>query len=186
MQTCNGCGASIESRYAFCWKCGSAMNDEHHSSTPAPRKPPTLLAQAMDLDDELTVQTEPRPLNSTMFSWTTSQTPERTGSTSRGSVLKLIAIAAVALALVSLGLFGLLRSSTQTASATVETPPPVQQQASQPQPTPPVTTEVSRSAPAETTTQQVVSANPDDELKKLREKGMTAKPSESSGMTCSC
>src|SRR6185503_17526753 len=24
MKTCNGCGATIESRYAFCWKCGSA------------------------------------------------------------------------------------------------------------------------------------------------------------------
>jgi hypothetical protein len=179
VRACTDCGALIEAKYAFCWKCGSAMDDEHHSSSPAPRKPPTLLAQAMDLDDELTVQTEPRPLNSTMFSWTAAQTPERHGSTSRGPVLKLIAIAAVALTLVSLGLFGLLRSSTQTASATVETPP-VQQPASQPQPTAPVTTEVSRSAPAETTTQQVVPANPDDELKKLREKRMTAKPSESS------
>jgi hypothetical protein len=39
---------------------------------------------------------------------------------------------------------------------------------------------VSRSAPAETTTQQVAPANPEDELKKLREKRMSAKPSESS------
>jgi len=92
----------------------------------------------------------------------------------------LIAIAAIALTLVSLGLFGLLRSSTQTASATVETP--VQQPASQPQPTVPVTTEVSRAAPAETTTQQVMPATPEDELKQLREKRMTAKPSESSRM----
>jgi hypothetical protein len=182
-RACTDCGALIESKYAFCWKCGNAMdNEDHSSSIPNPRKPTTLLSQAMDLDDELTVQTEPRPVNSTMFSWTAAQTPERHGSTLRGSVLKLIAIAAVALTLVSLGLFGLLRSSTQTASATVETPPPVQQQAGQPQPTPPVTTEVSRSAPAETTTQQVVPANPDDELKKLREKGMTAKASESSRM----
>ena len=181
-RACTDCGALIEDKYAFCWKCGNAMDNEHHSSIPNPRKPPTLLAQAMDLDDELTVQTEPRPLSSTMFSWTTGQTHERPGSTSRGSVLKLIAIAAVALTLVSLGLFGLLRSSTQTASATVETP--VQQAASQPQaqPTVPVTTEVSRAAPAETTTQQVTPATPEDELKKLREKRMTAKPSESSRM----
>ena len=178
-RACTDCGSLIEAKYAFCWKCGSAMDDERHSSIPAPRKPPTLLAQAMDLDDELTVQTEPRPLNSTMFSWTAAQTPERPGSTSRGSVLKLIAIAAVALTLVSLGLFGLLRSSTQTASATVETPV-AQQPASQPQPTAPITTEVSRAAPAETTTQQAAPATPEDELKKLREKRMTAKPSESS------
>jgi len=180
VRACTDCGALIEAKYAFCWKCGSAMDNEHHSSVPNVRKPPTLLAQAMDLDDELTVQTEPRPMSSTMFSWTASQTPERPGSTSRGSVLKLIAIAAVALTLVSLGLFGLFRSSTQTASATVETPRPVQQPASQTQPTPPVTTEVSRAAPAETTTQQVAPANPEDELKKLREKRMTAKPSENS------
>ncbi|HEV8169580.1 MAG TPA: hypothetical protein VGP59_09535, partial [Pyrinomonadaceae bacterium] len=182
VRTCTDCGALIEAKYAFCWKCGSAMENEHHSSAPNPRKPPTMLAQAMDLDDELTVQTEPRPLNSTMFSWTAARTPEHPGSTSRGSVLKLIAIAAIALTLVSLGLFGLLRSSTQTASATVETPQVAQQPASQPQPTAPITTEVSRAAPAETTTttQQVTPANPEDELKKLREKRMSAKPSESS------
>ena len=182
VRACTDCGALIEAKYAFCWKCGSAMENEHHSSVPTPRKPPTLLAQAMDLDDELTVQTEPRPQNSTMFSWTAAQTPERHGPTSRGSVLKLIAIAAIALTLVSLGLFGLLRSSTQTASATVETPQVAQQPASQPQPTAPITTEVSRAAPAETTTttQQVTPANPEDELKKLREKRMSAKPSESS------
>ena len=179
-RACTDCGAMIEAKYAFCWKCGAAMDNEHHSSSPNPRKPPTLLSQAMDLDDELTVQTEPRPLSSTMFSWTNAQRPERPGSQSRGSVLKLIAIAAIALTLVSLGLFGLLRSSTQTASATVETP--VQQPASQPQPTVPVTTEVSRAAPAETTTQQVMPATPEDELKQLREKRMTAKPSESSRM----
>ena len=179
VRACTDCGALIEAKYAFCWKCGSAMDDEHQSSIPNPRKPPTLLAQAMDLDDELTVQTEPRPPGSTMFSWTAAQSPEGPSSTSRGSVLKLIAIAAVALTLVSLGMFGLLRSSTETASATVEIPT-AQQPASQPQPTAPITTEVSRSAPAETTTQQVAPANPEDELKKLREKRMSAKPSESS------
>jgi hypothetical protein len=176
-RACTDCGAMIEAKYAFCWKCGAAMDNEHHSSSSKPR---TLLSQAMDLDDELTVQTEPRPLSSTMFSWTNGERSERPGSTSRGSVLKLIAIAAIALTLVSLGVFGLLRSSTQTASATVETP--VQQPVSQPQPTVPVTTEVSRAAPAETTTQQVTAATPEDELKQLREKRMSAKPSDSSRM----
>jgi hypothetical protein len=175
-RACSDCGAMIESKYAFCWKCGNAMDEEHHSSTS--RKPPTMLSsQAVDLDDELTVQTESRPLSSTMFSWTSGHGSERHGSSSRGSVLKLLAIAAVAVALVSLGLFGLLRSSTQTASATVETP--VQQAATtQPQPNVPITTEVSRAAPAQTTTQQAAPATPEDELNKLREKRMTAKPSE--------
>jgi hypothetical protein len=48
---------------------------------------------------------------------------------------------------------------------------------SQPQPTAPITTEVSRNAPAETTTQQVT-PNPEDELKKLRERRMSAPASE--------
>ena len=91
----------------------------------------------------------------------------------------LIGIGFVALTLVSLGLFGLLRSETQTASASAVAP--TETQASQPQPTVAVTTEVSRSAPAETTTtQQVAPANPEDELQKLREKGKAAKPAERS------
>jgi hypothetical protein len=54
--------------------------------------------------------------------------------------------------------------------------PEVSQPVSQPQPTAPITTEVSRNAPAETT-QQVI-PNPEDELKKLRERRMTAPASE--------
>ena len=42
------------------------------------------------------------------------------------------------------------------------------------------TTEVSRSAPTETTTQQVASNGPEDELKKLRERRMAASASERS------
>ena len=175
-RACTDCGAMIESKYAFCWKCGNAMDDEHHSSISSGSKPPTMFSsQAVDPDDELTIQTEPRPLGSTMFSWTNARSSQGPGSPRR-SVLKLIAIAAIALTLVSLGVFGLFRSSTQTASATVETP--VAQTQAQPQPTVPITTEVSRSAPAETTTQQAAPASPEDELKKLREKRMSAKPSE--------
>src|ERR1044072_7450034 len=42
-RACTDCGALIEAKYAFCWKCGSAMENEQHSSVPKPRKPPTLL-----------------------------------------------------------------------------------------------------------------------------------------------
>ena len=156
----------IEEKYAFCWKCGHALDGE--------RKPGKILSSTNDLDDEMTVQHEERTASSTVLPWTTTKTQEHPSS-SRGSVLKLLAIGAIALLLVSLGLFGLLRSDTQTASAT-SAPPPVAP-ANQPQPSVPVTTEVSRSAPAETTTQQVA-AGPEDELKKLREKRLSAKPSE--------
>ena len=81
----------------------------------------------------------------------------------------------------SLGAFGLFRSQTQTVSATAATPTaPVSQpvtQQPQPQPAAAITTEVSRNAPAETTTQQVT-ANPEDELKKLRERRMSASASD--------
>jgi hypothetical protein len=178
VRACVDCGSLIEAKYAFCWKCGHAMDEEHKPSISNGRKPPTMLmSQAIDLDDELTVQHEPRPLGSTMFPWANERTPDRP---SRGSVLKLIGIGLVALTLVSLGLFGLLRSETQTASASAVAPTETQA-ASQPQPTVAVTTEVSRNAPAETTTTQpVATANPEDELQKLREKGKTAKPAERS------
>jgi hypothetical protein len=85
------------------------------------------------------------------------------------------------LTLVSLGLFGLLRSETQTASASVPAPPATQASQPQAQPTVAITTEVSRNAPAETTTtQQAAPVTPDDELQKLREKRISAKPAERS------
>ena len=140
------------------------------------RKPRQILSSAIDLDDELTIQHEPRPFNATVLPWTTSHAPEHPSS-SRGSVLKLLAIGGVAFVLLSLGAFGLFRSEPQTASATAAPPPQVSEPVSQPQPTAAITTEVSRNAPAETTTQQIA-PNPEDELKKLRERRMTASASE--------
>lgn len=168
IKTCTECGSQIEEKYFFCWKCGHSMSNE--------RKPRQILSSAVDLDDELTLQHEPRPHNSTVLPWTPSRADEHPSS-SRGSVLKLLAIGGVAFVLLSLGAFGLFRSSTETATATTTPPSQTQQPASQPQPTAPITTEVSRNAPAETTTQQVT-PNPEDELKKLRERRMTAPASE--------
>jgi len=167
VRACPDCGSMIEEKYAFCWKCGHALEGE--------RKPGKILSSAIDLDDEMTVQHEARPLSSSVLPWTTIKAQEHPSS-SRGSVLKLLAIGAIALLLLSLGVFGILRSNTETATATAATPPvtqPIQPQ----QASAPLTTEVSRSAPTETTTQQA-GANPEDELKKLRENRMSAKPSE--------
>ena len=165
-RACPECKSMIEEKYAFCWKCGHSLEGE--------QKPRKILS-AYDLDDELTMQHEAQPFRSTVLPWTTTSTQEHPSS-SRGSVLKLLSIGGVALLLLSLGLFGLTRSNTQTASATVAPPPVAQSSQPQSQPSAPVTTEVSRSAPAETTTQQA--ANPEDELKELQEKRMSAKPSE--------
>jgi hypothetical protein len=141
-------------------------------------KPRQILSSALDLDDEPTVQHEPRPFRSTVLPWTTAPAPEHPSS-SRGSVLKLLAIGGVSFVLLSLGVFGLFRSETHTAAAP-EAPvlQPASQPVSQPQPAAPIiTTEVSRSAPAETTTQQVT-PNPEDELKKLREQRASATGSD--------
>jgi hypothetical protein len=170
IRTCVECGSQIEEKYAFCWKCGHSMQNES--------KPRQILSSALDLDDEPTVQHEPRPFRSTVLPWTTTPAPEHPSS-SRGSVLKLLAIGGVSFVLLSLGVFGLFRSETHTAAAP---PAPVSQPASQPvsEPQPTVaaiTTEVSRNAPAQTTTQQVT-PNPEDELKKLREQQATATGSE--------
>jgi hypothetical protein len=175
VRACPDCGSLIEAKYAFCWKCGHSFSEESKPVANG-RKPGTLISSApIDLDDdELTVQHEARPLSSAMFSWATARTPQRPAA-ARGSVLKLIAIATISLLLVSLGLFGLFRSDTTTASATVAQP--VVAEPSQPNPA--ITTEVSRAAPAETTTQQVV-VTPEEELKKLRERRMAATAAERS------
>ncbi|HJP92662.1 MAG TPA: hypothetical protein VJ875_11955 [Pyrinomonadaceae bacterium] len=175
LRACPECGSMIESRYAFCWKCGHSLDEQRKSQTSNGRKPDTLMSSTpLELeDDELTVQHQVPPLTSRMFSWTSGNTAGYREH-GRGSVLKLMSIGAIAFVLLSLGLFGLLRSDTPTATATVTQPPA--QTAPQPAPTITFTTEVSRAAPTETTTQQV--AGPEDELKKIREKRMTASASE--------
>lgn len=176
---CPDCGLMVELKYAFCWKCGHAMDTETKPRVSEQNKPGTILSPAVDLDDdELTMQ-EARPLSSAKSLWTMSGAGDRSGAP-RGSVLKLISIGAIALVLVSLGLFGLLRSDAPTATATVTEPAAQQAQTAAAQPAPPVTftTEVSRSSPTETTTQQVAPNGPEDELKKLRERLMAASASD--------
>ncbi len=174
VKTCEGCGASIESKYAFCWKCGSALNARSNGPIVVRSKPLPLPVD----DDELTVQhdieRDPQSGNDPMFSWTMPKPPERNNN-SRGSVLKLMSIGAVAFVLLALGLFGLTRSDSPVAAAN-STPPAVVEQ--------PVATEP---APAEQPAASVANdpkpappatVTPEDELKKLRERRLDATPSE--------
>lgn len=171
VKECSNCGSSIEAKYAFCWKCGNAMDAEQK------RNPGTLMSSAGDFDDEQTVQHEARPHNATMLPWTTSSTQRPAAA--RGAVLKLLGIGAVGVMVVSLGLFALFRSETPTASAT--TAEPIVTQPAPATEAPTITTEISRSAPAQTTTtQQAANPTPEEELKKLRERGMKASASERS------
>lgn len=176
---CTECGALVESRYSFCWKCGHALASESRSSRG--NNPPrgSLLASAIALDDdELTVQHEKRPPNASLFPWSAPKQSEHPSS-SRGSVLKLMAIGGVAFLLVSLGLFGLTRS---TDSEVASVAPQQQQQVVE-----------NRAAATETTPQpamqkQVVNdaetepsppVSPEDELlARLRERRMTATTDE--------
>ena len=139
----------IESRYAFCWKCGYSLDQQRKSQTTNGRKPDMSMSSvpAELEDDEQTVQHEIPPLSSKLFSWTTGSTPEHRGP-GKSSVLKLMSIGAIAFLLGLLGLYGLLRSDTPTATATVAQPPA--QIAPQPAPSVSFTTEVSRAAPTET------------------------------------
>lgn len=179
---CNECGALVESRYAFCWKCGNALTPDNKSSRGGSNPSRgTLLAAAID-DDELTVQHEMRPASSSLLPWTTSRESEHPSS-SRGSVLKLIAIGGVAFVLLSLGLFGLTRSadSSQVASTTASVPAPQQTVAeTTPEPGP---TEAPVTVPAklvdETKPEASPTLSPEDELlARLRERRITATNSE--------
>lgn len=179
---CSACGALVESRYAYCWKCGHSMSGEHKPTSG--KNPPrgSLLAAAMLEDDELTIQHD-LPARS-VFPWAATKQPEHPSS-NRGSVLKLIAIGAVAFLLLSLGVFGLMRSASQTvATTTPTTQQPSDTTASAPvqsAPVQPATTESVAPIPASSVaqTQPSPSVSPEDELlARLRERRMTATNSE--------
>jgi hypothetical protein len=178
---CSECGALVESRYAFCWKCGHALTAESRSKRGNTPPRGSLLASAMAADDdELTVQHEMRPANSSLFPWTTAKQTEHPSS-SRGSVLKLIAIGGVAFLLVSLGLFGLTRSGdTQVASVA----PQQQQQIVEDKPAVTETTPqpaLQKQVVNEAATEPSPAVSPEDELlARLRERRMTATTDERS------
>ncbi len=175
---CGECGALVESRYAFCWRCGNALTPERKPSRGNNPSHSMLLSSAMEVDDdELTVQHEMRPASSSLFTWTTAKQADHPSS-SRGSVLKLLAIGGVAFLLVSLGLFGLTRSAdSQASSTTASVPQTIAETRPEPVNTEPV------AAPAqlvnEAKSEASPSVSPEDELlARLRERRITATNSE--------
>jgi hypothetical protein len=107
-----------------------------------------------------------------MLPWTTVKQPDHPSS-SRGSVLKLIAIGGVAFLLVSLGLFGLTRSNDSQV-ASVAAPQQVVENksaATETTPQPAVQTQPA----TEAATEPGPSVSPEDELlARMRERRMTA------------
>ncbi len=182
---CSDCGAMVERRYAFCWKCGHALTAE---SKPSRTNNPTrgsLLASALLEDDELTVQHEMQAPSASVFPWAAPGRQPEHPSQSRGSVLKLMAIGGVALLLGVLGFFGLTRSDSPVASVSSETatqtvagnkpaaPAAAMQPAQAAQPA--VATHVANEADS----QPAPAISPEDELlARMRERRITATNSE--------
>jgi hypothetical protein len=135
---CPRCETFIEAKYAFCWQCGYPRPEPDTTSENAPQQKlksvpqrTRLIVSAIEEDDggEITQQ-ENRPGRS---SWLTSEQPKREARAGR-SVLKLFAIPASGLMMLTLTMFVLTRSrSSETVAneapqqpAVQETAPPVQ------------------------------------------------------------
>jgi hypothetical protein len=122
------------------------------------------------------VQHEVRAVGTPIFSWAMAKEPEPINS-SKGSVLKLIAVAVVGLVLVSLGVFALTRSISKFASATAQ-PATLNLQSD---PTIASSQEVKADVANGLTSQRTSAVRPqDDELNKLRERRIAARVSDRS------
>jgi len=130
-------------------------------------------------DEELTVQHEVRDPAKSMFSFVVAKEPERPTSASR-SVLRLFAIAVVSLAIVAVGIFLLTRSQSrmpsvaaaQTVTENVQFPSvPASNQKK-------TSGDVIEPGPQKTS----ATRSEDEELKRLRERRIAAKPSDSSNI----
>jgi hypothetical protein len=127
-------------------------------------------------DDEMTVQHDVQGRGNgdgenSMFSWTMPKPLERP-STSRGSVLKLMAIGGVAFLLLALGLFGLTRSDSPVEAA--NSAPPVVEQPPATQPAPAIQPANTVAASEQKPQPAAATVNPEDELQKLRAKRIGA------------
>ena len=124
---CTHCGSLIETRYAFCWRCGNSLTQKSEPSITRSIKAMPL-AEIATAEDEVTLQHDVGRGDAPIFSWASTKEPVWTES-NKGSVLKVIAVAAVVLALVSLGLFALTRSAFRKTTVMDAQPVPPQAQA---------------------------------------------------------
>jgi hypothetical protein len=126
---CTHCGSLIETRYAFCWRCGNSLTRKNGSSITRSIKAMPL-AEIATGEDEVTLQHDVSRGDAPIFSWASTKEPAWTEST-KGSVLKVIAVAVVVLVLVSLGLFLLMRLALPKTPVTDAQPVPPKLQADQ-------------------------------------------------------
>jgi hypothetical protein len=174
---CPRCETLIEKKYAFCWQCGYPRPEQNSSSESASQQklksvPPRsrLIVSAFEEDEggEITQQ-ENRPGRS---SWLTSESPKREARAGR-SVLKLFAIPASGLLMLTLTMFALTRSRSSETVAN-EAPQPTAQESAAPVQTPSVEM---KNASLRTPTPDEDPAL--EQLKQLRRNGYTANPAKS-------
>jgi len=175
---CTHCGSLVETRYAFCWKCGNSLRPENEPSVTRSEGIMPSAASATE-DEEQTVEHDVVSVGSPMFSWALPKESERPTS-GNSATLKLIAIVVVGLVVVSLGLFVLTRSVSRMAAVTAARPAtPDAQFIPSLAPSPEVKSDVA----TEATPQRTSAARPeDDELKELRGRRIAAAPSEQSAI----
>lgn len=114
---CTRCGAMIESKYAYCWECGTPREPNREASLVRPRMPRLIVSTENSDDEERTVQHQPGSAKAQLFAWASTQKPE-VPARSRRSVLKLFAIAGVSLLITLLALLAFARSSSRLTSVT--------------------------------------------------------------------
>ncbi len=175
---CSHCGSLVETKYAFCWNCGRSMTPKTDPSVSSSEKPGAVapLAAVVTKEEEPTSEGDLVP---GIFSWALPEEPERPSS-ANGALLKLIALAVVGLALLSLGLFVLMRSTSRISPSTA-----TQAVAQKTQGIPGLAPgrEVERNLATEPTRLATPAARPeDDALKKLRERRIAAGGSDRSAI----
>ncbi|PWT87576.1 MAG: hypothetical protein C5B55_14550 [Blastocatellia bacterium] len=114
-RTCSDCGALVETRYAFCWKCGNPMTSHSRNATRAIETIGPSREIVFDYEDATVEHKVSR--SQPLFS---SLAPELREA-SRSGMLRMIGIGIVVAAflLIPLGLLVLIRSASNSTPATV-------------------------------------------------------------------
>jgi hypothetical protein len=168
---CAQCNTPIETKYAFCWKCGHPRAEKSAPTAKARLVVPTFGAE----DEEQTVQHEGRSRISPFQSWASAETRSRSFK-QNGSMLKLFGIGAGGILLFSMALFAIWRPSSTAASDNQAAAPTEQ---TQPAPQPVEAKQAAETKPAPAPTTAAASAE-DAALAQLRQMRIAAKPTDHS------
>ncbi len=116
---CTHCSSLVETRYAFCWKCGNPLTPQNEPPVTRWEEPRAIMPSAAIAteEEELTAQHQVVSVDSPIFSWALAKEPDRHTSP-KSALLKLVAVGLAGLVFVSLGLFVLMRSASRMDSST--------------------------------------------------------------------